>query len=150
PPPKLNRRGWAEYAVEEEQRVAEDSGLLFCYAPLTDFSAPPPEEIAAAIAELDAAVEAGAPVFVHCRAGIGRATLVSGAWSVSHGRPGDYAIGIYTHLMELIAATLNANQEERTAMYHRVGQPQVLWALGEIVKALGSPATLGPSSLLPP
>jgi hypothetical protein len=54
--------GWVEYAVEEEQRAVEASGLQFRHAPLTDFSAPPPDEIAAAIAELDKAVEHGAPV----------------------------------------------------------------------------------------
>src|SRR5260370_1436517 len=63
PPPRINRRGWAEYAVEEEQRAVEASGLQFRHAPLTDFSAPPPDEIAAALAELDRAVEHGAPVF---------------------------------------------------------------------------------------
>jgi uncharacterized protein (TIGR01244 family) len=150
PPPRLNRRGWAEYAVEEEQRAVEQSGMLFRHAPLTDFSAPPPDEIAAAIAELDAAVDTGAPVFVHCRAGVGRATLVSGAWTVSHGRPGDYALAIYERFMRLVGSTLNFSDEERLAMLHRVGQPQVLWALGEIVRALGSPASHEATWLLPP
>jgi hypothetical protein len=35
-------------------------------------------------------------------------------------------------------------------MYQRVGQPQVGWALREIVRALGSPVTRDADGLLPP
>ncbi len=149
PPPRVNRRGWLEYAVADEQQLAEASGLRFRHAPLTDFAAPSPDEIAAGIAELDAAVDAAPPVYVHCRAGVGRATLVSGPWSVSRGRSGEYATEAYARFIALVGNTAAMNGEVLEAMYRRVGQPQVLWALREIVAALGSPVARDPDGLLP-
>src|ERR1700730_15439358 len=73
PPPCNGRRMWTEYHVEEEQDLVEQAGLGFGHAPMADFSAPAPDEVATALKVLDAAIADAAPAYVHCRAGAGRA-----------------------------------------------------------------------------
>jgi protein tyrosine phosphatase (PTP) superfamily phosphohydrolase (DUF442 family) len=150
PPPRVNLRKWAEYRIEDEQRLVEQSGLRFRHVPLVDFSAPMPHQIAAALEVIDSAVADSAAVYVHCRAGAGRAGLVCGAWSVTHGRSGDHAAAAYERFMQYVATVSEMAPQDRPAMYRRVGQPYVWWALREIAHALGSPVTREPASLLPP
>ena len=150
PPPTVTVRRWPEYHVEDEQALVEQAGLRFRHAPLEDFAAPSPAEMAAALAEVDAGVADAPAVYVHCRAGAGRAALVAGAWSISRGRSGDYAAAVYERFMLYIGPTIELASAERPAMYRRVGQPHVLWALREIARALGSPITSTATSLLPP
>jgi len=148
PPPGHSRRMWTEYHVAEEQALVEQSGLRFGHAPMADFSAPAPEEVAVALAVVDVAVAEAAPVYVHCRAGAGRAALVTGAWIVSRGRSGDRAAELYQRFMEFVFTAIPP--AEWPANLSRVGQPQLWWALREIVAALGSPVTYDPPHLLPP
>jgi protein tyrosine phosphatase (PTP) superfamily phosphohydrolase (DUF442 family) len=145
------RRPWPEYHVEEEQALAEQAGLRFAHVPLQDFSAPPPERIAAALQTIDELVDDGQAVYVHCRAGAGRAGLVSGAWGVTRGLTGDDAAGSYLRFMEHIAVAFGYTDEQAwPAFARRVGQPYIWWAMREIVAALGSPVTRDPPRLLPP
>jgi protein tyrosine phosphatase (PTP) superfamily phosphohydrolase (DUF442 family) len=148
PPPPVSRRAWSEYHVEEEQDLVERAGIRFGHAPMADFSAPAPDEVAAALTVVDAAVAAAPPVYVHCRAGAGRAALVTGAWIVSRGRSGDRAAELYERFMEYVFMAIP--REEWTVNLKRVGQPQLWWAMREIVAALGSPVTSDPPFLLPP
>jgi protein tyrosine phosphatase (PTP) superfamily phosphohydrolase (DUF442 family) len=150
PPSKNARRPWPEYHVEEEQALAEASGLRFRNVPLTDFSAPPPVDVASALRVVDALLAERPGVYVHCRAGAGRAGLVSAAWAVTRGQSGDDAAESYLHFMEHIASDLNLTDDEWAAFARRVGQPQVWWALREVVDALGSPVNcVPPRRLLP-
>jgi protein-tyrosine phosphatase len=50
-----------------------------------DFSVPPPEVLEAALDEIDAELDAGGLVYVHCWAGCGRTGVVVGSWLVRHG-----------------------------------------------------------------
>ena len=150
PPPATNLRRWPEYHIEDEQALVEQCGLRFRHAPLEDFAAPSPAEMAAALTEVDAAVADAPAVYVHCRAGAGRAALVSGAWSISRGRSGDYAAAVYERFMQYVGTTIGITSDDRAAMYRRVGQPHVLWALRAIAAALGSPISMSAVSLLPP
>jgi protein tyrosine phosphatase (PTP) superfamily phosphohydrolase (DUF442 family) len=150
-PPSTNaRRPWPEYHVEEEQALAEASGMRFRNLPITDFSAPPPERVAGALAIVDALVDERPGVYVHCRAGAGRAGLVSGAWAVTRGQSGDAAADSYVGFMQHIAESFNFGDDEWAAFARRVGQPQLWWALREIVDALGSPVRRAQPRLLPP
>jgi protein tyrosine phosphatase (PTP) superfamily phosphohydrolase (DUF442 family) len=149
-PPAQSRRSWPEYHLEEEQRLADCAGLRFSNVPIADFSAPSPDQMAMALTALDMEVANGPAVYVHCRAGAGRAGIVTGAWAVASGRTGDHAASMYQRYMEHIAAALGRPQEEWPAMFQRVGQPQMLWALREVVRTLGSPVTGELSGLLPP
>jgi protein-tyrosine phosphatase len=53
--------------------------------PVRDFTAPTPEQILAALDTIDAELEAGGVVFVHCWAGCGRTGVIVGCWLVRHG-----------------------------------------------------------------
>ena len=137
------------YDVEVERAVAERNGLRFAHAPIADFSAPPPELLAAALGTLDRQVADDETVYVHCRAGAGRAGLVTGAWLIARGGTGDDAAERYQAQMDHLGQRVGLSAEEWHATLRRIGQPHVLWALREIARALGSPVT-GPIGLLPP
>jgi protein-tyrosine phosphatase len=53
--------------------------------PVADFTAPSPEVVVEALDAIDAELEAGGIVFVHCWAGCGRTGVVVGCWLVRHG-----------------------------------------------------------------
>jgi protein-tyrosine phosphatase len=58
--------------------------------PIRDFSVPTPDSLVAILDEIDAELEAGGVVYVHCWAGCGRTGIVVGTWLVRHGAdPGD-------------------------------------------------------------
>jgi protein tyrosine phosphatase (PTP) superfamily phosphohydrolase (DUF442 family) len=148
-PPVGGRRPWPDYHVDHERRLALAHGMRFRHAPLQDFSAAPPAELAAALAALDEEVAAGPAVYVHCRAGAGRAGLITAAWSIASGGSGDDAARTYARFMHHIIVAAGYADLERADMLRRVGQPQVLWALEQIAAALGSPVTCD-LDLLPP
>jgi protein tyrosine phosphatase (PTP) superfamily phosphohydrolase (DUF442 family) len=150
PPPNSARRQWPEYHVEDERELVEAAGMQFRHVELQDFLAPSPDEVARALSEVDSAVEQRPAVYVHCRAGAGRAVVVSGAWMVAHGRTGDDTAAMYERMMLHVASLMNFSDQETREMQRRVGQPYVWWALREIVAALGSPVSRELSRLLPP
>src|SRR5687767_15822960 len=82
-PPAVARRLWPEYHARDEQALVEAAGLRFRHVPLEDFAAPSPAELARALTAIDEAVAEAPGVYVHCRAGAGRASVVSGAWMVA-------------------------------------------------------------------
>jgi protein-tyrosine phosphatase len=53
--------------------------------PIRDFSIPTRAELVATLDEIDAEIEAGGTVYVHCWAGCGRTGVVVGSWLVRHG-----------------------------------------------------------------
>jgi protein-tyrosine phosphatase len=53
--------------------------------PIRDFSVPTREALVATLDEIDAELDAGGIVFVHCWAGCGRTGVVVGSWLVRHG-----------------------------------------------------------------
>jgi len=144
------RRAWPVYDVAEERALAEDHGLNFDNVPLKDFSAPPPDELATALRRLDLLKAQADGVYVHCRAGAGRAGLVSGVWSVAHGLSGDEAADNYVRFMQHIFNPATFSLDQIAAFQKRVGQPHVWWAIRECVAALGSPVTREQDWALPP
>jgi protein-tyrosine phosphatase len=53
--------------------------------PIVDFSIPTRDGLVAILDEIDAELEAGGVVYVHCWAGCGRTGVVVGSWLVRHG-----------------------------------------------------------------
>lgn len=53
--------------------------------PIRDFSVPTREELIAILDEIDAELDSGGVVYVHCWAGCGRTGVVVGCWLVRHG-----------------------------------------------------------------
>jgi protein tyrosine phosphatase (PTP) superfamily phosphohydrolase (DUF442 family) len=150
PPSPNSIRRWPEYRVEDERSIAESTGMRFRHVPIADFSAPPPESVAGALESIDQLVAERPGVYVHCRAGAGRAGLVSATWAVTRGQSGDDAADSYVRFMDHIWVALNLPEDDRAAFARRVGQPQLWWALREIVDALGSPVSREQPRLLPP
>jgi hypothetical protein len=60
--------------------------------PIPDWDIPTPEEMAHILDTIDAALEAGHTVYVHCWYGIGRTATVIGCYLVRHGLSGDGAL----------------------------------------------------------
>jgi protein-tyrosine phosphatase len=58
--------------------------------PIVDFSIPTRDDLVAILDEIDAELDAGGLVYVHCWAGCGRTGVVVGSWLVRHGtEPGE-------------------------------------------------------------
>ncbi len=149
PPTPSSIQLWPEYIVERERDLVEAAGMRFFNVPLEDWSAPPPDSIADALTVLDTQVAREPGVYVHCRAGAGRAGVVSGAWLIAHGGTGDRAAELYELFMNNIAARRPMTAEELHVMRLHVGQQYVWWSLREIAHALGSPVRDGYDVLAP-
>jgi protein-tyrosine phosphatase len=58
--------------------------------PIRDFSIPTRDDLVVILDEIDAELDAGGVVYVHCWAGCGRTGVVVGSWLVRHGlEPGE-------------------------------------------------------------
>ncbi len=126
--------------------------MRFKNLPITDFSAPSPEQVAAALRIIDELVAEQPGVYIHCRAGAGRAGLISAVWAVTRGHTGDEAADSYVRFMEHIGTAFGHDQdpERWSAFLKRVGSPYIWWAMREIVDALGSPITRAQPRLVGP
>ena len=60
--------------------------------PIRDFSIPTREDLTAILDEIDAEIDAGGVVYVHCWAGCGRTGVVVACWLVRHGADPDRAL----------------------------------------------------------
>jgi atypical dual specificity phosphatase len=152
PPSANSRRPWPEYRMEEEEALAKQVGMRFRNLPITDFSAPSPEQVAAALSILDELVTEQPGVYVHCRAGAGRAGLISAVWAVARGASGDEGADSYVRFMEHVGSAFGHDEDDERwkAFLKRVGSPYVWWALRQIVDALGSPVTREQPRLVAP
>jgi len=60
-------------------------GVRYVRRPIRDFSVPGEEDLVTTLDIVDAEIEAGGLVYVHCWAGCGRTGVVVGSWLVRHG-----------------------------------------------------------------
>ncbi|MET4927646.1 tyrosine protein phosphatase, partial [Streptomyces sp. PSRA5] len=68
-----------ELGLSDEERAAGAAGLRFVSVPIPDRTAPDPAEVLPTLRDLAARLADGAHVVTHCRAGIGRASLLAAA-----------------------------------------------------------------------
>lgn len=82
--------GYAETVGE----VAASMGIEAEYTsiPVRDFDAPDRKAMVRILDIIDASIDSGRPVYIHCWAGIGRTGTVTGAWLVRHGHPADITL----------------------------------------------------------
>jgi atypical dual specificity phosphatase len=91
---ELRRRGITALLSLSERPVEDRdaAGLARLSLPVRDFRAPSPGQIDAAVAFVEAAVNAGGACAVHCGAGLGRTGTIVAAWLVRRGRSAREAI----------------------------------------------------------
>lgn len=85
----------------EFQRLASDRDLdVKCIRhPIRDNSAPSRATMSEILDSIDAAIEGGSPVFIHCWGGFGRTGTVVGCWLARHSvAQGDKALEMLKHL----------------------------------------------------
>jgi protein-tyrosine phosphatase len=69
-----------------------DAPAQYVNRPIRDFSVPTRDGLAAVLDEIDAEIDRGGFVYVHCWAGCGRTGVVVGTWLVRHGLDPDEAL----------------------------------------------------------
>lgn len=79
------------YLLNEEATRMGKTAEHFNF-PIGDFSVPSPPMMKQALDAMDAALEAGKTVYVHCWAGIGRTGTTVGCYLVRHGMRGEQAL----------------------------------------------------------
>lgn len=84
-----------DLGLESERRESEANGIEFFSLPIVDRSTPASEaEVALLLNALDRRLREGKKVLIHCRQGIGRASLISAALLVETGRAPAAAFGV--------------------------------------------------------
>ena len=87
-----------EYGLEpyaslaKEEATLREEGIVHRRMPIPDQGTPSAEEMRAILDAVDAAVEAGHTVYVHCWGGIGRTGIVVGCYMVGQGMTGRQAV----------------------------------------------------------
>ncbi len=79
------------FEVEPYAHLLE--GARHVRRPIPDFGTTRSAAYRTTLDVVDEALEAGAPVYVHCLGGLGRTGTVVGCWLVRHGQDGGDAIG---------------------------------------------------------
>ena len=90
----LTERGELEPYLKVVAEEADRLGAAPEYQrrPIRDASTPSVEAMTEILDAIDAAVEAGKGVYLHCMAGLGRTGMVVGCYLVLHGRSGEEAL----------------------------------------------------------
>jgi protein tyrosine phosphatase (PTP) superfamily phosphohydrolase (DUF442 family) len=130
-----------QYSPDQQRLTCERAGLQFQHVACTDFEAPRPDDVANVLRAIDDEVEAGRPVFVHCRAGVGRTSIMTCAWLMAHGMAGDEAAAIHVQFIKQHDERLQIPPEQWDAYLKRVGRAESWWSLRQIAEALGTPIT---------
>jgi protein-tyrosine phosphatase len=73
--------------------LARHPGVVHERHPIPDVSVPhSPEQTRTILDAIDARLDAGQTVYVHCWGGVGRTGTIVGCWLARHGYPGDAAL----------------------------------------------------------
>ncbi|MFD7639372.1 tyrosine protein phosphatase [Kitasatospora sp. NPDC059795] len=81
----------AELGLTAEPELAVAAGLRFRSLPIPDFTTPVHAQVRPALDELTARLRAGAHLVLHCRAGIGRSSLLAASVLILDGLDADTA-----------------------------------------------------------
>lgn len=136
----MDGRPLPPYGVAEERGWCERFGLHFQHVGCVEAEVTPAEDLVAALEAIDREIGLGRAVFVHCRAGVGRTGVVTGAWLIASGSTGDDAARLHERVLGELDGRL-AIPGERAHYFQRVGRARSWWGLRAIADALGSPIT---------
>ncbi|MFC9324105.1 tyrosine protein phosphatase [Kitasatospora sp. NPDC057015] len=87
----LTRAEREELGLTDEPRAAAAAGLRFVEIPIPDRTVPDPATVLPILRSLAEELRAGAHVVTHCRAGIGRSSLLAAALLILRGTDPDTA-----------------------------------------------------------
>jgi protein-tyrosine phosphatase len=99
-----------ELDLSEEAAAAQRAGMLFRQHPIVDFGVPDRDSAADLVDELVGHLRTGVHIAVHCRAGIGRSSLIAGAVLVRLGAEPDTA---WTTISTARGVTVPETDEQR-------------------------------------
>ncbi|HEY7295668.1 MAG TPA: protein-tyrosine phosphatase family protein [Dehalococcoidia bacterium] len=136
------------YDVADERALCAALGLRFHHVACTDFQAPRPSGVVKALRILQAEVEQGQAVYVHCLAGVGRTGVVCGAWQMLRGGSGTEALMQFTWYAEE-ARSRRAPQRPADQFLNTIGAHEQVWVLFNIARALEAPVELSPDCIAP-
>ena len=75
-----------ELELTEEMRLVDQVGLSFINFPINDYDVPSSEEaLRQLVQDLEQLLDQGRNIGIHCRAGVGRSSLVAACLLVDHG-----------------------------------------------------------------
>lgn len=86
----LEHPGYPEMLQREAAKINEIAE--YYQASVVDMDIPTVPQMVEILDRIDAALNAGQPVYVHCYAGVGRTGTVVGCWLARHGQPGQAAL----------------------------------------------------------
>ena len=114
------RDGLAPYEQTAlEQGRAMGRTVRYERHPVRDMSTPRrAEEMAAILDAIDAALDKGSTVYVHCWGGIGRTGTVVGCWLVRHGLTGDGALRQIAEWWQHVEKSRRVPRSPQTAAQH--------------------------------
>lgn len=86
--------------------------------PIADFGVPTPQGMRAALTAVADALQAGAVVYLHCKAGIGRTGTVAACWLVEQGLTPDHALALLQRKWAVAGQRAHAVHTPETAAQH--------------------------------
>jgi uncharacterized protein (TIGR01244 family) len=137
----LDGRLVPQYAAHLQAAACDRAGLRFHHVGCTDFLAPAPEEVATVLRALDAEIDDERSVLVHCRAGVGRTSIMTCTWLMSRGMSGDDVAAIHIQFLLELDDRLKVPPDEMDAYLKRVRRAEQWWGFHQIAEALGTQIT---------
>lgn len=98
----------------------------YFHFPIYDFGIPSAAQMKRTLDVIDKSIEDGLPVYLHCRAGIGRTGLTVGCFLVRHGMSGEGALAEIKQLRKDVPSSW-ANSPESDAQTEFI----LKWSIGE-------------------
>ena len=137
----LDGRLVPQYAADLQRAACDAVGLRFHHLGCTDFMAPSPTEVASTLRTLDAEIDGGQTVFIHCRAGVGRTSVMTTTWLMTRRMSGDDAARTHVQFLLELDARQQIPPAEWESYLKRVRRAEQWWALHQIADALGTAIT---------
>lgn len=121
--PELLKQGVTyDLSLEEERVDSPTGGAAYLWLPIQDMHAPTEQQFLMGIAFINAAVQSGHKVYVHCKNGHGRAPTMVAGYLISNGMTTDEAIALI--MRKRPEAHLQAEQRDALRQFEALQHTQ--------------------------